>query len=116
MDDPTDPTDANAAREFTTAVEAKVARKVSARSAGAQGVWLGLGMMGLVGWSVVIPTLLGAALGIFIDRHHPSDHSWTLALLIAGLTIGCAVAGQRIVTEYRAMHTDQDQDHEHPHD
>ena len=27
-------------------------------------VWFGLGMMGMVGWSVVVPSLLGAGLGI----------------------------------------------------
>ena len=42
-------------------------------------------MMGLIGWSVVVPTLLGAALGIWLDERHPGAHSWTLALLVAGL-------------------------------
>ena len=51
----------------------------------AQGVWFGLGMMGLIGWSVAIPTLLGAALGIWLDQHYPGKHAWTLALLVAGL-------------------------------
>jgi ATP synthase protein I len=34
-------------------------------------VWFGLGMMGLIGWSVAIPTLLGAALGLWLDKRHP---------------------------------------------
>ena len=50
-----------------------------------QGIWFGLGMMGLIGWSVVVPTLLGAALGIWLDKHYPGTHSWTLALLVVGL-------------------------------
>ena len=37
------------------------------------GVWFGLGMMGLIGWSVVVPTLLGAALGIWLDKRHPGS-------------------------------------------
>jgi predicted F0F1-ATPase subunit len=41
-------------------------------------------MMGLIGWSVVVPTLLGAALGSGWTTH-PGTHSWTLALLVAGL-------------------------------
>ena len=48
-------------------VGAKAARKLKARRNSAQGVWFGLGMMGLIGWSVVVPTLLGAALGIWLD-------------------------------------------------
>ena len=27
-------------------------------------------MTGLIGWSVAIPTLLGAALGMWLDKHH----------------------------------------------
>ncbi len=52
-------------------VGAKAARKLKARRNSTQGVWFGLGMMGLIGWSVVVPTLLGAALGIWLDKHHP---------------------------------------------
>ena len=47
---------------FSREIGAKAARKLRARKS-TQGVWLGLGMMGLIGWSVVLPTLLGAALG-----------------------------------------------------
>ncbi len=55
-------------------VGAKAARKLKARRNAGQGVWFGLGMMGLIGWSVVIPTLLGAALGIWLDQHYPGKH------------------------------------------
>ena len=58
---------------FAQQVGAKAARKLKARRNSTQGVWLGLGMMGLVGWSVVVPTLLGAALGIWLDKHHPGE-------------------------------------------
>jgi ATP synthase protein I len=47
-------------------VGAKAKRKLKARRNSAQGVWFGLGMMGLIGWSVAIPTLLGAALGLWL--------------------------------------------------
>jgi len=52
-------------------------------------VWFGLGMFGVVGWSVAIPTLIGVAIGIWIDRSWPTQFSWTLMLLIGGLMIGC---------------------------
>ena len=67
-------------------------------------IWSGLGMMGLVGWSVVVPTLLGAVLGIWLDKHYPGVHSWTLALLIAGLAIGCLNAWHWVVKENREIH------------
>jgi F-type H+-transporting ATPase subunit epsilon len=53
---------------FSREVGAKAARKLKARRNAAPGVWFGLGMMGLIGWSVVVPTLLGAALGIWLDN------------------------------------------------
>ena len=52
-------------------VGAKAARKLKARRNATPGVWFGLGMMGLIGWSVVVPTLLGAALGLWLDKRYP---------------------------------------------
>ncbi|CAN5898277.1 AtpZ/AtpI family protein [soil metagenome] len=91
-------------------VGAKATRKLKARRDGAPGVFFGLGMMGLVGWSVVVPTLLGAALGLWLDRQHTSTRSWTLALLVAGLTIGCLNAWHWVAREDRAMHEGDDEE------
>lgn len=55
-------------------------------------LWFGLGLSGVIGWSVVIPTLLGAAAGNWIDQHWPGQYSWTLMLLLAGLLLGCLSA------------------------
>lgn len=53
------------------------------------GVWSSLAMLGVVGWSGVLPTLLGVALGVWIDRRWPSRVSWVLTLLSVGLVVGC---------------------------
>ena len=92
-------------------IGAKAARKIKARKS-TQGVWLGLGMMGLVGWSVVVPTLLGAALGIWLDNHHPGKHAWTLALLVAGLAVGCLNAWFWVAKEEKAMRDEPEDDDE----
>jgi ATP synthase protein I len=84
------------------------ARKRRAQRNPAPGVWFGLGMMGLVGWSVAIPTLLGAALGIWLDKHHSASHSWTLMLLFIGLAIGCLNAWHWVAREDKAMRDEQD--------
>lgn len=94
-------------------VGAKAARKLKARRNPAAGVWFGLGMMGLIGWSVAIPTLLGAALGLWLDQHYPGGRSWTLALLMAGLSIGCFNAWHWVTKEERAMHEQPDQQEKH---
>ena len=62
-------------------------------------------MMGLIGWSVVVPTLLGAALGLWLDMRYPGTHSWTLALLVAGLVIGCLNAWHWVAKETRRCAT-----------
>ena len=95
---------------FIREVGAKAARKLRAQHNSTQGVWLGLGMMGLIGWSVVVPTLLGAALGIWLDDRHPGKHSWTLALLVAGLAIGCLNAWRWVSKEDEEMGEDHDDD------
>jgi ATP synthase protein I len=96
---------------FVKQVGEKATRKLKARRNSAQGVWFGLGMMGLIGWSVVVPTLLGAALGLWLDGHYPSpQHHWTLALLVAGLMIGCFNAWLWVAKEDKAMHEKQEEE------
>lgn len=85
-------------------VGAMAERKLKAQRNDTQGVWFGLGMMGLIGWSVAIPTLLGAALGLWLDRRYSDEFSWTLALLAAGLALGCFNAWRWVEKEDRAMH------------
>ena len=93
-------------------VGAKAARKIRARRHVTRTVWFGLGMMGLIGWSVAIPTLLGAALGLWLDKRHPGKHSWTLALLVVGLIIGCLNAWRWVTKEDKAMRDEQEDDDE----
>ena len=48
-------------------------RKIKARRERDRSAWFGLGMFGLVGWSVAIPTLIGVALGWWIDHRFPGS-------------------------------------------
>ena len=89
-------------------VGAKAARKLKARRNPPPGVWFGLGMMGLVGWSVVVPTLLGAAAGNWLDKRYPGVHSWTLTLLVIGLVIGCLNAWHWVAKEDKEMREEQE--------
>ena len=53
---------------FSRQVGVKAARKLKVQRAGEQSVWFGLGMTGLIGWAVAVPTILGALLGLWLDR------------------------------------------------
>lgn len=57
---------------FEDQVAAKAVRKLRAQSRGPGDVWFGLGMTGLIGWSIAVPTVLGALLGLWIDARHPA--------------------------------------------
>lgn len=88
---------------FAGQIGAKAARKQRALRAGDQGVWFGLGMSGLIGWSVAVPTVLGAVLGVWLDDRHPQKFSWTLTLLFAGLIIGCFNAWHWVAQQDASM-------------
>ncbi|WP_020476467.1 AtpZ/AtpI family protein [Zavarzinella formosa] len=107
MSDEPEPPGGRNSSNLSREVGAKAARKLKARR-NPPHVWSGLGMMGLIGWSVVVPTLLGAAAGLWLDKRHPESHSWTLALLVAGLVIGCLNAWQWVAKEDRAIRDEQE--------
>jgi ATP synthase protein I len=82
-------------------VGAKAARKMRARRQRSENLLYWLGIFGLVGWSVALPTLLGIAVGISLDRAAPGRISWTLTCLFLGLTLGCANAWYAVRKEFR---------------
>lgn len=87
--------------ELRRALRRKERRKLRSRDEGRHAAWFGLGMFGLVGWSVAIPTLIGIGVGIWLDAHHPVRFSWTVTLMVAGLVMGCVNAWRWIDLERR---------------
>jgi len=75
--------------ELLDRVGEKEARKIRARQDKDRDVWFGLGMFGLVGWSVAIPTLVGIAIGVWLDKLLNDRLSWTLMCLVIGVALGC---------------------------
>lgn len=47
-----------------------------------------LAMMGRFGWSIVIPILLGALVGRWLDRTFGTGVMWSAALVMAGAAFG----------------------------
>jgi ATP synthase protein I len=79
-------------QEDARLIQDKARRMQKARGKRRPDAWSGLGMFGMVGWAVAVPTLAGVALGLFIDARWPGETSWTLALLLAGVALGCVNA------------------------
>ena len=72
----------------------------------------GLGLYGMVGWSVAVPTLLGAAFGLWLDKNYKVNFSWTLSLLITGLMLGCLIAWNWINKENKEIHKKNEDENE----
>ena len=100
---------ANEETNFSRQVGAQAARKRKAQRGAKRSIWFGLGMSGLIGWSVTVPTLIGSALGIWVDNRYPSRFSWTLMLLLVGLIIGCFTAWRWMDSEYKEMQEGPDE-------
>jgi ATP synthase protein I len=79
-------------REFGEQVSRREQRKLRSRGREGDGIWYGLGMFGIIGWSVAVPTMIGLAVGIWVDSRWPGEFSWTLTLLAAGLLAGGFIA------------------------
>ena len=85
-------------------VRLRARRKLAARRRQGDPIWRGLGTMGMVGWSVAIPTILGVFLGLYLDQRWPdSPVPWTLTLLLIGLAAGVFVAWKWIEEERREI-------------
>jgi ATP synthase protein I len=55
-----------------------------------------LAWIGVLGWLVVTPMLIGIFVGRWIDKVWGMGIFWTVSLLFLGVVIGCALAWQRM--------------------
>ena len=101
----------NTNKSFEKLVGDKEERKLQAQSE-TKSVWSGLGLFGIIGWSIALPTILGAALGIWLDKNYKENFSWTLSLLVAGLMIGCLIAWNWIQKENMEIHKKNEDENE----
>jgi ATP synthase protein I len=65
------------------------ARHERSVSEGEPGFARHLAQVGVLGWTIVVPTLLGVFLGRWIDHRFGTGIFWTGPLLLLGLAIGC---------------------------
>ena len=109
MSEPRTPNGRDTETVFSREVGAQATRKMKARRGDQRSTWFGLGLSGLIGWSVSTPTLIGTAVGIWIDKTYPGPYSWTLMLLVIGLIIGCLNAWHWVKSEYKEMQDGSDE-------
>ncbi len=95
--------------KFSDQIGEKEKRKLKAMRESSGSVWSGLGMFGMVGWSVVVPTVLGAALGVWLDKTYHESFSWTLTCLLIGLCTGSLIAWYWVSKEDKEMHQNKEE-------
>ena len=97
----------NRRKEFSEEVGKREIRKLKAKKGKEESVWYGLGMFGLVGWAVSVPTLIGLALGLWIDAKWHGPISWTLIGLFSGIILGCLNAWYWVSKERSRIEKDK---------
>jgi ATP synthase protein I len=73
--------------EFLEKIKKDSEEKIKSQDEGKK-VMFGLGMFGLVGWSIAIPTIMGIAFGLFLDKRFTQSFSWTITFLFVGVILG----------------------------
>lgn len=101
--------DTNNENQFSQQIGEKEKRKLKAKRENKRSVWSGFGVFGMVGWSVVVPVLLGVALGMWLDKNYPESFSWTLTVMIIGLLCGCLIAWYWVAKEDKEIHQDKEE-------
>ncbi len=85
--------------KLSGAVKTRQERRERWQREGERSIGQNLAMIGVLGWTIVLPTLLGLFTGRWLDRQFHMGIFWTLGLLVVGLTIGCMLAWKRMHNE-----------------
>jgi ATP synthase protein I len=73
--------------ELLEKIKKESKKKIKSKKEGNE-IMFGLGLFGIVGWSIAVPTILGIAIGIFLDSRFTQSFSWTITLLFGGVILG----------------------------
>jgi ATP synthase protein I len=82
----------NHAERLDRAVELHRTRRERWQREGERSMGRNLAMIGVLGWTIVTPTLIGVFAGRWLDRMFDAGIFWSLGLLVAGLGLGCWLA------------------------
>jgi len=82
--------------DLDQAVRKRRERRAQWEREGERSIAQNLAMIGALGWMIVAPTLAGVFVGRWLDDMFSMRLFWTLGLMVLGLTVGCALAWQRM--------------------
>lgn len=82
--------------EMRDAVRRRAERRARGQKEGGPSVWRNLSMIGGLGSLIVVPTLIGVAIGRWLDHVFGHEHTFTVTMLVLGIITGCYLAWKRI--------------------
>jgi len=97
-------------KEFLREIEKKEKRRIKAQGRKNRSIWMGFGLFGVIGWSVMIPTIVGIGIGLWADRKWPGQISWTLTFLFLGIALGCWNAWYWVQKERKVIEKERDEE------
>ena len=86
--------------EFEARVQRQTQRIEQGRREKGMNFWQYLGLIGAVGWGVVVPMLVGVLVGRAIDGKAGTEYAWTLGMLVLGLALGCFNAWRMVTKDH----------------
>jgi ATP synthase protein I len=109
MDKKVDFSEEKREEKFLQEIESKEKRRIKAQGRKNRAVWMGLGLFGVIGWSVMIPTIIGIIVGLWMDRKWPGQISWTLTFLFTGIILGCINAWYWVQKERKIIEREREE-------
>ncbi len=110
MDNQNDSLEEKREKEFLREIEKKEKRRIKSQSRKNRAIWMGFGLFGVIGWSVMIPMVIGIVIGLWADRRWPGHISWTLTFLFLGIALGCWNAWYWVQKERKVIEKERDEE------
>jgi ATP synthase protein I len=79
-------------KRVLASIRQRIARHAQARREGELTFARHLAQIGVLGWTIVIPALMGVFIGRWVDQRLGTGIFWTGPLLMVGLAVGCWAA------------------------
>jgi len=85
--------------DLEDAVRLREDREAFWKRTGERPLWKNVSMIGVLGWLIVTPTLVGVLVGRWLDGRFETGIFWSGALIVLGAAYGGYLAWQRIEKE-----------------
>lgn len=86
-------------RKLVDAVRRRQRERREWEARGERSVWQNMAMLGSLGWLIIVPTLMGLAVGRWLDHSFGTGITLTAAGIFVGICAGGMLAWQRMNKE-----------------